>query len=280
MPLPGSSVSVARRWILHPWGTCMAKVDIRQISRETPAREEVSALIDTFIADGVSPIVTGILGLALLEYELERQLRPRFKRRTDTDWMRLIGEGGPLSTFSQKVIAAYSFGLIDDDMKHNLTALAAIRNVFAHSKKLITFDHPSIKQKLRTIRPPLKKNGLRKSIMAAISPVNHRQGAYTLLCLVISTELTTRHMKKRTAAVKAKIRRLGPIARRIWDMSPEQQAFASAALGPFQIADPKSPVSPPSYAEQIVGLAALPQKKTAPADLGLIYGMRAPKGGK
>ena len=65
------------------------KLKLRDLSRKWPTDEETAALVEHF-ASNSTPIVTAILGAALLEYELERMLRPRFRRQDEDTWKQMV----------------------------------------------------------------------------------------------------------------------------------------------------------------------------------------------
>ena len=133
------------------------KSKLRDLSRQPQSAEETTALTETFFA-GTTPLVVTILGKALIEHELEQQLRKKFKRKDDSTGTRLTDDGAPLGTLSAKLTAGYAFGLYDEISLRNLNLIREIRNVFAHSKRLITFDEPSIAHAIRCISMPNKRN--------------------------------------------------------------------------------------------------------------------------
>lgn len=61
----------------------------------------------------------------------------------------LEGFNAPLGTFSSRIKAAYSLGLIENEQYDDLEHLRKIRNEFAHSWKSITFAHASIAAHIR-----------------------------------------------------------------------------------------------------------------------------------
>jgi hypothetical protein len=233
------------------------KPDIRDISRQAPDKKEIDQLIDALVKSDAPPIVTAILGVALLEHDLETLLRPRFRASENTVWALMTGDNGPLSTFNQKVIAAHGFGLIDECVRKNLTIVAAVRNAFAHSKKLITFDEAVVGQKLRTIRLPEKhKSALGKALKQVLKEKMPNQARYVILCLELSTHMTRVGNRRLQAQVSSKRRRLKKITQTMnWfaqHMTPTQRAFGQGFLGQFQNVDPTTQVSPPTYAERII----------------------------
>src|SRR6185312_2745135 len=127
------------------------KDSIHTLSRHWPTPDEVTKLLDHL--DEKQPnIVVAILGVAMVEYDLERLLRPRFRRSDDATWLRLTSENGPANSFSQKINLAFAFGIIDEKRRKALIAIKNVRNVFAHSKKLIEFNDPLIVEELSEVK--------------------------------------------------------------------------------------------------------------------------------
>lgn len=234
-------------------GSGKRKPDIRDISRQAPEDQEIHELMRAFSKADAHPIVTAILGHALLEHELESMLRPKFRSSDNATWARLTGDNGPLATFNQKVIAAHGFGLIDDAMRKNLNIVGAIRNAFAHSKKLITFNEATVTQKLRTIRLPEKHRGkLGKSLKRLLKEDMPSQARFVILCLELSTHLFISDTKRERARNRAKQKRLDaqrPFSNFFAQMSPVQRAFVRGAQGLSQSAGPITLRSLPTPAE-------------------------------
>jgi hypothetical protein len=157
------------------------KEKVRDLSRKGPTHAEADAVYEAF-RHGV-PMVCAILGQALIEHELEKTLRQKFKLKDDNTWDRLTGENGPLATFNQKVICGYAFGIYNDVTRHNLTILKDIRNAFAHSKRIISFDEVGIKRCLNSTRLPVKKRSklYRDLQKVVIASRNDGRAAFTLL---------------------------------------------------------------------------------------------------
>ncbi len=96
------------------------KPNLRDLSQEHPTRSEKDSVRAQAIADNASPIVAAILGVSLVECELDSLLRRKFKRQDDETWSILTGDSGPLGTLSAKIIAAHAFGIIDDVVRDGL----------------------------------------------------------------------------------------------------------------------------------------------------------------
>ena len=132
------------------------KPKLRDLSRHPPTEEEKQALVDAVVSE--NPIATAILGAVFVEHELEMTLRGRLSKNDDDTWLALTGDEGPLGTFSKKITAAYALGVCDDITRSNLNIVRAIRNAFAHAKKLIDFDNELIASELKKVRFHGKKD--------------------------------------------------------------------------------------------------------------------------
>lgn len=99
-------------------------------------------------------ISTAILGAVLVEHELEVSLRRRLSRKDDDTWGEMLAEGGPFSTFARKIKSGYAMRVYDDAFEANLNIIRTVRNTFAHSKRLIEFDHPLVAAELKKIAVP------------------------------------------------------------------------------------------------------------------------------
>jgi hypothetical protein len=177
------------------------KPTLHDISRAEPTLDERRQVADAAYNYNGSPIVTAILGAATIEMELEILLRERFPKISDGLWQTMIGENGPFNTLDQKITAAFAFRMFDEATKDNLKIIKAIRNVFAHAKMLIDFDHKLISAEFRKIKIP--KFRKRFHSKAKKGDYYEPKETYVLLCIVISTFL----IKKRLVSMKTKARR-------------------------------------------------------------------------
>jgi hypothetical protein len=124
------------------------KPKLRDLSVNPLTHEEQNALADA-IAATTSPIAVAIMGAVLVEHELETTLRSRLKISDDTKWKAMVDERGLFSNFDRKIAAGHALRRYDAEFRTNLDIVRAIRNAFAHSKRLITFDHPLISAELK-----------------------------------------------------------------------------------------------------------------------------------
>jgi hypothetical protein len=155
-------------------------------------------------------ISIAIIGALVVEHEIEESIRRRFQKITDDEWLALLAdESGPVSTFDRKVKLAKCFGIFDPAMKSNFDIIREVRNLFAHSKRLINFDHPLIVTQLDKIAPP--KNNNRS--FAKIGKMNQPHQRFVLLCILCVSVVSKRRFAVMQAAHKAwmKRRKLSPI---------------------------------------------------------------------
>jgi hypothetical protein len=237
------------------------KDSIRDISRQWPNSEEVLALLEYLDMEQPS-IVVAILGVAMLEYDLERMLRPRFRLKDETTWARLSGDNGPVSTFYQKIVLAAAFGILDENRRKAFVAVKNIRNVFAHSKKLVDFDNPLIAEELAAVKIANKKHSKTyKNMVAAkgigLAKTQEKKAAFIYLCLILTNHLQRKITSRVTAKQTRQKKKMGwlfgvnPLA------EPFRQASAINLLGTppgTHVDDPKSSEGSQSYFADLLRL--------------------------
>jgi hypothetical protein len=67
-----------------------------------------------------------------MDNELRKLIKRKFHRQGDADKL-LFEIGGPFGTFSSKISASFSFGILTEKMHKALTCCRKLRNAFAHS---------------------------------------------------------------------------------------------------------------------------------------------------
>jgi hypothetical protein len=166
-----------------------AKATIRDLSRARPTPEERAAMLES-LADG-HPLVAAVLGITVVEMSLEDILWSKMPHWNRELWTLLSNENGPLSTIYQKIVLGYALGLYDEKFAENLHIVRRIRNAFAHSKKLITFDDPLIVAELRRVQlPDAKRSPLYKRLKWVKNHKDNPQHAYLNLCLFLAGPMT------------------------------------------------------------------------------------------
>lgn len=186
------------------------KPSSRNLKKRKPTEEEARQVVDTLLSPNQPPIVTAILGQAIIEYELDNLLRRRVSRKDDTSWIALIEDGGPFSTFHAKIHAGYSFKFYGEITRDNLTIIKNIRNGFAHTQKLITFDNEDILADLRKLHLP-HRNHKQFKLLKQAKEIKHKGlVAYVSLCMFVYFELgrkSLESMKSRTRYLERRNRK-------------------------------------------------------------------------
>jgi hypothetical protein len=190
------------------------KPKISDISRTPPTREEYDALADALDQGGHQPVTAAILGAVLVEHQLDIVLQTRLKCG-DELWKELISDIGPLRGFHAKILLGRVLRAYNEDLRFNLDIVRNIRNQFAHSKKLVSFDNPLV---IREVNKAKQIPGERKHFRYVNANRFGTQYAYISLCMLLTTFLLrsqtklfqakTRYYKKRVAKNSAVIERL------------------------------------------------------------------------
>ena len=95
-----------------------------------------------------------ILASIWIEYLLERKLRTLFTKGNSRNRQKLFDLNGPFSSFSNKILAAYTIGWIDSDVFRDTNLLRKIRNEFAHNINIMKFEDEKMKQFIREFKTP------------------------------------------------------------------------------------------------------------------------------
>jgi hypothetical protein len=166
---------------------------LRDLGRLELGPADLMALSGTF-AKGEHPVARAILGAGLVEHHLELLLRSKLKHKDDETWAMLVAENGPLNSFYSKIAMGYALGIYDKNMRSDFNIVRNIRNAFAHSKKLIQFDHPAVVAELRkATRSTIPKKYWK---FKAKHLYIHAPGLYLRLCYRLSTRLAGMYIRR------------------------------------------------------------------------------------
>jgi DNA-binding MltR family transcriptional regulator len=80
-----------------------------------------------------------LLATAYLDSQLEIMLKAKLIGSNKSS-KELFTFNGPLGTFSGKIRLSYAIGLMSKDCMHDINIARKIRNDFAHSRKIISFE--------------------------------------------------------------------------------------------------------------------------------------------
>lgn len=122
----------------------MNSQSLKSILREMPTREGMKEVLAKLSDE--SDTTLAIVGATLVETALRMCLRVRmYSDLMPADELGLFEGDGPLATFSSKIRIGFAFEAVDPVMRDELNRLRTIRNAFAHSKSLLSFDLPAIR---------------------------------------------------------------------------------------------------------------------------------------
>lgn len=241
-------------------GSGKRKLGIRDVSKEKPTKEDGEKLRKAFASVSTEPLMVAILGAAMIEHDLEELLRPRFPRKDQSTWDRLTSDGGPLGTLANKINTGYAFSIYDETTRCALLTISHVRNAFAHSKKLISFDHELIRNELRSLTMPEQKRSKFYKDLATVQKMAKQPGlgpqaAYICLCLFVSTRL----VKKDNSL--AKRRNSKPWSKRMAAALRKYQPGSSGGLlGGLYGVDPTTPIPLPEGVNLLDSLPKLSSK--------------------
>jgi hypothetical protein len=245
------------------------KQTLRDLSRVWPTAEEKNAVRNKLIELENPPIVTAILGAALLEYELEARLRKKFRRKDDDTWKALTEERGSLGSFDAKITTAYAFGLFDAVVRDGIHTVRRIRNAFAHTKKLVDFKHELVVKELATVTMPKSNRHRLHKYLSDVKGLkaDKAQQSFILLCLILEIDLLRGDTKAATARFSARERSIRKqLATAIAE--PPALPYPIAGLGKAPLwfranrtGDPKSLLGSSEYVDELLRLAGRPSTK-------------------
>lgn len=168
------------------------KRKLRSLITEPPGEKEESLWAGGF--DDHTPIAAAIIGCVMVEHQLETLLRDRLRNSDDSTWSALTDSNGPMSTLTQKIMMGYALGLFDENDRFNLNILKNIRNVFAHTKKVVDFDHELIVKELNGIKVP-KAIGHKRELTYLKKVKHGGRHSFIGLCYVLHSILIRRQIK-------------------------------------------------------------------------------------
>jgi hypothetical protein len=122
------------------------------LKKQLPPPDEWNATIEAIKND--SPRSAALLAVAHLDCLLEEQIRFRFRGGTDEVQKLLLGPGAALSSTEAKANLLFCLGVFGEVTLADIKTICGIRNVFAHSPQIVTFEHMSIRNKCAELKTP------------------------------------------------------------------------------------------------------------------------------
>ena len=102
---------------------------------------------------GASDRAAAIVIAAYVEELLLESLIDRLKLSDGKLLEELLGNGAPLSTFSNKILMAFAVGVVGATTRKDLDRIRKIRNACAHAVNPISMDAPDLKGTIEAFSP-------------------------------------------------------------------------------------------------------------------------------
>lgn len=240
----------------------------RDLTTNPLTLEEKSALLDALLKPPEA-ISAAIIGSMAVEHELEESIRRKFRKISDDDWRIVLSdEPGPLGTFDRKIKLAKHLAIIDAEMVLNFEIIRKVRNLFAHSKRLIDFNHPLVVEQLKKINAP-KSN---KRSFAKIQKFNDGRHQFVMLCILCVGAVSKKRYATMSAAHKAwmKRRKLSPLGGLFAELLTKQTPPQSRLPTPISPLPLKKTAAGPkvlTHAGLLEGLFSSPPPPSDPSNL-------------
>lgn len=116
---------------------------LREFTNKVPSSKEAHRIFHELI-DDPNHRAAGITGAAYLERSLEDALTYKLKKIGAVSADELFRGDAPLGTFSAKIRFAFAIKLFGERTRRDFDCIREIRNAFAHSKLMATFETPEI----------------------------------------------------------------------------------------------------------------------------------------
>jgi hypothetical protein len=174
----------------------------REIATRELSIEERAALLDALIEPPLA-ISHAIMGALAVEHELELSIKSRLRRISQDEWEAMLSDAdGPLGNFDRKIKFAKYLGILDSQTRTNLDIIRNVRNKFAHTKRLISFEHSYIADELARVKAP---KGFKRQI--AKSSRFAPQWRYVSLCLSSIRFMSKKRYGAQSNAHKSRMKR-------------------------------------------------------------------------
>lgn len=106
-----------------------------------------------FVDETLSDAACALTATSTIDHLLKLGIITTFRRNPTTAEIASLFDGvGALSTFDSKIRFWSIIQEMDKDVRHDLNIIRAIRNIFAHSIKLVDFESQKIKEQCYNLR--------------------------------------------------------------------------------------------------------------------------------
>jgi DNA-binding MltR family transcriptional regulator len=126
----------------------MASSSLKSLLKTPPTLEDELKAMAELSTDGPRGAI--ILGSALVEDLLRSVIHYHMRSLKVEEFNQLFTGTAPLTSFSARTKVAYAFNLIGPKTRDDLDKLRELRNAFAHSQIILTFDTPEVISQLNS----------------------------------------------------------------------------------------------------------------------------------
>ena len=137
---------------------------LKQLADEIPDENAVRDVLrslesaDSALAD----YSIALIGASVLERALEVAILSRFRRLREKERKQLFSyeNRGPLADFSSRIKMAYALDIYGRNTRADLEKVRRVRNAFAHSNQLISFETPAVAGICNSLHTPTTTTAL------------------------------------------------------------------------------------------------------------------------
>ena len=157
----------------------------------------------------------------------------------------------PTRSLYAKIVTGYAFAIYNKKTRDNLHIVRAIRNAFAHSKKLIDFNDTLVVQEI--LKAPSTKKPMQRWIKENPMDARYGRAAYISLCQEVALTLLRRQLRATKASAKKRMRK-SPFASLLDFGSSSGRTNLAEGLRPFLLPSQADHTADPKHGVRSQGL--------------------------
>lgn len=129
---------------------------LKRLAAQPFTVETLPAIMDSLKNESDRAVV--IISSSIIEEELGNLIKRIMLQLSNDDEQKIFGFDGPAGTFSNRILLAFTLGLIDTNDRRKLDILRQMRNACAHSRVPLTFSTPELLDVARLLLPKAHRN--------------------------------------------------------------------------------------------------------------------------
>jgi DNA-binding MltR family transcriptional regulator len=157
---------------------------LRELSKQIPAPPEIEETIKDLL--GKDDLHSAIIAVSILEATLEKLIILSLENNSKQLVDHLFQFSGPLSDFNSKILIAEAFGIINTPLAKTLHSMRNIRNTFAHTRIMISFDTKAVEEAINELQIIA---GLRADLPTLNIKIVNNKGWFLLAIQLTLTQL-------------------------------------------------------------------------------------------